>query len=122
MSSAALREALHDPAIYPDLTTEVAVCETHIIRDCHGDLRAEHIYRKEKPEKLQIIDCIEFNPEFRYIDVAAEVAFLAMDLDRLGVLEMAHRCVRGYVQATGDTGWYRLLDFYRCYRAYGRGK
>jgi aminoglycoside phosphotransferase family enzyme/predicted kinase len=92
------------------------------IRDCHGDLRAEHIYWEEKPGQLQIIDCIEFNPEFRYIDVASEVAFLAMDLDRLGAPEMAHRFVRDYVQATGDMGLYRLLDFYRCYRAYVRGK
>jgi aminoglycoside phosphotransferase family enzyme/predicted kinase len=92
------------------------------IRDCHGDLRADHIYWEGEAGQLQIIDCIEFNHEFRYIDVASEVAFLAMDLDRLGVPEMAHRFVRAYVKATGDMGLYRLLDFYRCYRAYVRGK
>ena len=90
------------------------------VRDCHGDLRAEHIY----PEagSLQIIDCIEFNPQFRYIDVASEVAFLAMDLERLGFAAHADDFARDYVEASGDVTLYRLLDFYRCYRAYVRGK
>lgn len=90
------------------------------IRDCHGDLRAEHIYIDNGT--LQIIDCIEFNPQFRYIDVVSEIAFLAMDLERLGFSAEAHAFVRGYVEASGDLTLYRLLDFYRCYRAYVRGK
>jgi aminoglycoside phosphotransferase family enzyme/predicted kinase len=90
------------------------------IRDCHGDLRAEHIYLEEGA--LQIIDCIEFNPQFRYIDEVSDMAFLAMDLDRLGFAAEAHVFVRAYVEASGDTTLYRVLDFYRCYRAYVRGK
>jgi uncharacterized protein len=91
------------------------------VRDCHGDLRVEHIYLEEDGA-LQIIDCIEFNERFRFIDVASEVAFLAMDLERLGVPSMAHCFVQAYVQHCGDVALYRLLDFYRCYRAYVRGK
>ena len=90
------------------------------IRDCHGDLRAEHIYLVDG--QLQIIDCIEFNDRFRYIDVASEIAFLAMDLERLGFPTYAQAFVRAYVEASGDVTLYRLLDFYRCYRAYVRGK
>jgi predicted kinase len=90
------------------------------IRDCHGDLRAEHIYIDQG--QFQIIDCIEFNHRFRYIDVASEVAFLAMDLDRLGMPDAARQFVQAYIRASGDVGLYRLLDFYRCYRAYVRGK
>jgi aminoglycoside phosphotransferase family enzyme/predicted kinase len=90
------------------------------IRDCHGDLRAEHIYRLD--DHLQIIDCIEFNDRFRYIDVASEVAFLVMDLERLGFPTYAQAFVRAYVEASGDVTLYRLLDFYCCYRAYVRGK
>ena len=90
------------------------------IRNCHGDLRAEHIYFEA--EQLQIIDCIEFNQRFRLIDVTSEVAFLAVDLERLGAAAMAHRFVRAYVQYSEDARLYRLLDFYRCYRAYVRGK
>jgi aminoglycoside phosphotransferase family enzyme/predicted kinase len=90
------------------------------IRDCHGDLRAEHIYLEDKA--IQIVDCIEFNTRFRYIDVASEIAFLAMDLERLGHPAEAHAFVRAYVEASGDVALYRLLDFYGCYRAYVRGK
>lgn len=90
------------------------------IRDCHGDLRAEHIYVEN--EGLQIIDCIEFNSQFRYIDVASEIAFLAMALERLGFAADADGFVRAYVEASQDITLYRLLDFYRCYRAYVRGK
>jgi predicted kinase len=90
------------------------------IRDCHGDLRAEHIY--VEPGQLQMIDCIEFNQRFRFIDVCSEVAFLAVDLERLGAQAFAHQFVRAYVQHSNDVAMYRLLDFYRCYRAYVRGK
>jgi uncharacterized protein len=90
------------------------------IRDCHGDLRAEHIYFE--PDQMQIIDCIEFNQRFRYIDVSSEVAFLAVDLERLGFPKTASSFVRAYVQDSNDVSLYRLLDFYRCYRAYVRGK
>ena len=90
------------------------------IRDCHGDVRAEHIYFE--PQQLQIIDCIEFNQRFRHIDVASEVAFLAVDLERLGASHLAQHFLRAYVQHSGDVSLYRLLDFYRCYRAYVRGK
>ncbi|HEV2462112.1 MAG TPA: phosphotransferase, partial [Ktedonobacterales bacterium] len=57
----------------------------HRIRDCHGDLRLQHIYAlgpaADPGEKLAIIDCIEFNDRFRYGDVASEVAFLTMELE-----------------------------------------
>jgi aminoglycoside phosphotransferase family enzyme/predicted kinase len=96
--------------------------ENGCIRDGHGDLRAEHVYYEWERGQLQIIDCIEFNQRFRYIDVASDIAFLAMDLERLGAPDMAHHFVRAYVQAAGDVPLYRLLDFYRCYRAYVRGK
>jgi uncharacterized protein len=90
------------------------------IRDCHGDLRAEHVYAE--PGHFQIIDCIEFNHRFRYIDVASEIAFLVMDLERLRVPNAARQFVQAYVEASRDVTLYRLLDFYCCYRAYVRGK
>jgi aminoglycoside phosphotransferase family enzyme len=84
------------------------------IRDCHGDLRAEHVYAE--PGQFQIIDCIEFNQRFRYIDVASEVAFLAMDLERLGAPDAVRQFVQAYVRASRDVDLYRLLDFYCGYR------
>ena len=67
-------------------------------------------------------DCLEFAARFRCADVAAEVAFLAMDLDHHGRADLAGAFVEAYVRASGDADLPRLLDFYACYRAYVRGK
>jgi aminoglycoside phosphotransferase family enzyme/predicted kinase len=89
------------------------------IRDGHGDLRAEHICLIDPPV---IFDCIEFNRRFRHGDVAADVAFLAMDLDERGFAELSRVFVRAYVESSGDPGVLDVLDFYRCYRAFVRAK
>ena len=89
------------------------------IRDCHGDLHAAHICFSNG---LCIYDCIEFNDRFRYIDVASEVAFLAMDLDFHRHYDLSRHFVDSYVRASGDEELLTLFDFYKCYRAYVRGK
>ncbi|NLZ17176.1 MAG: hypothetical protein GX087_05515 [Desulfobulbaceae bacterium] len=89
------------------------------IRDCHGDLYSANICLAEKP---YIYDCIEFNQRFRYCDVASDVAFLAMDLDYHGLESLSSRFIESFVAASGDTGLLDMLDFYKCYRAYVRGK
>ena len=89
------------------------------IRDCHGDLHLINVFVYDPPV---IFDCIEFNDRLRCGDVAADLAFLAMDLDFRGRPDLARRLVDGYVAASGDDGLRELLDFYRCYRAYVRGK
>jgi aminoglycoside phosphotransferase family enzyme len=89
------------------------------IRDCHGDLHAAHICFWKG---ICIYDCIEFNDRFRYGDVASEVAFLAMDLDHYGRADLSRHFVNAYISASGDRELETLLDFYRCYRAYVRGK
>src|SRR5262249_51999330 len=68
------------------------------IRACHGDLQAQHVCCIEP---IQIFDCIEFNHRFRYGDVAGEIAFLAMDLDRLGRPDLAVRFLNAYLEASG---------------------
>ena len=88
-------------------------------RDCHGDLQAQHICCTEL---IQIFDCIEFNHRFRYGDTASEIAFLAMDLDRLGRPDLAMRFLNAYLEESGDYEAVPLLDFYRAYRAVVRGK
>ncbi len=90
------------------------------IRDCHGDLRLEHISWGEK--EISIFDCIEFNERFRYTDVAADIAFLAMDLDYHGRADLSDHLIRTYVEISGDLELVQILDFYKCYRAYVRGK
>ncbi len=89
------------------------------IRDCHGDLHAAHVCLADG---ICIFDCIEFNDRFRYGDVASEVAFLAMDLDRFRHPELSKSFVDAYVRISGDKDLLQLLNFYKCYRAYVRGK
>ncbi|MFP3984250.1 MAG: hypothetical protein ACLFV2_11255 [Desulfurivibrionaceae bacterium] len=89
------------------------------IRDCHGDLYSANICIDEK---VHIFDCIEFNENFRIIDVASDVAFLAMDLDYHGLSEFSDYFIDSFVQASGDFSLREVLDFYKCYRAAVRGK
>jgi aminoglycoside phosphotransferase family enzyme len=89
------------------------------IRDCHGDLRLEHIFWEDE---ISIFDCIEFNERFRYTDVAADIAFLAMDLDYHGRQDLSAHLIQAFVEESGDHGLVEVLDFYKCYRAYVRGK
>ncbi len=91
------------------------------IRDGHGDLRLEHVYF-EGSGPPTIIDCLEFDDRFRYADVCSDIAFLSMDLRRLGRADLAERFVAAYAGASGDYELYELLDFYEGYRAYVRGK
>lgn len=89
------------------------------IRDCHGDLHAAHVcFTKD----ICIYDCIEFNDRFRYSDVCSEIAFLAMDLDRYHQNHLSKCFVDRYIERNGDTEIRMLLNFYKCYRAYVRGK
>ena len=45
-----------------------------------------------------------------------------MDLDHYGRADLSSRFVHGYVQLTSDNVLLTLLPFYKCYRAYVRGK
>ncbi|MEZ4573018.1 MAG: AAA family ATPase [Thermomicrobiales bacterium] len=87
-------------------------------RDGHGDIRAEHVYVQDE---VRIIDRIEFNDRIRYGDVAADVGFLAMDLDASNRPDLSDRLIETY-QDRSDLDVDSVLDFYRCYRAYVRGK
>lgn len=89
------------------------------IRDCHGDLQAQHVCCTDP---IQVFDCIEFNHRFRYGDTAGEIAFLAMDLDASGRSDLALDFINAYLDSSGDFGAVPLLDFYRAYRAWIRGK
>jgi len=69
-----------------------------------------------------VIDCVEFSERLRYGDVASEIAFLAMDLDRLGAPALADALVEDYAEITGDEELAVFVPFYKCYRASVRGK
>jgi hypothetical protein len=89
------------------------------IRDCHGDLHTAHVCFTDD---ICIYDCIEFSDRFRYCDVASEIAFLAMDLDRHQQAGLSRHLVNTYVGLSHDEELLKLLDYYKCYRAYVRGK
>ena len=89
------------------------------IRECHGDIHSGNIF---VADRIYIFDAIEFNERFRYCDVASEVAFLAMDLDFKGRSDLSSFFVERYVKYSGDRELEELLPFYKCYRAYVRGK
>lgn len=91
----------------------------HKIKDCHGDLHLEHICIADE---ITIFDCIEFNERFRFSDVAAEVAFLTMDLDFNNYPRQAEAFVKSYLRYSDDSDIAILLNFYRSYYAYVRGK
>jgi aminoglycoside phosphotransferase family enzyme/predicted kinase len=89
------------------------------IRESHGDLHLRNVFLEDPPI---IFDCIEFNERLRCGDVAVDLAFMAMDLDFNDRSDLAQHFVDRYVEASGDSELVRLLDFYKCYRAYVRGK
>ncbi len=90
------------------------------ILDCHGDLHSGNIVITD--HTIQIFDCIEFNERFRYIDVASDIGFLAMDLDYQNYPYLSSHLIQEYVDRSGDQGIYDVLNFYKSYRAYVRGK
>jgi hypothetical protein len=91
------------------------------IRECHGDLYSGNICLADTM-KIYIFDCIEFNSTLRFIDIAADVAFLAMDLDFHNLPALSNFFISRFIEKFGDEGLVKVLDFYKCYRAYVRGK
>ena len=89
------------------------------IRYCHGDLYSANICLADR---IYIFDCIEFNERFRFCDVASDIAFLAMDLDFHGLTNISDRFVRRFMKKSEDDTLGKMLNFYKCYRAYVRGK
>jgi len=94
--------------------------ESGRIVEGHGDLHLEHIHIT--PEKVQIYDCIEFNERFRYGDLAVDLAYLAMDLDFNNCWQLERYFMEQMAKRLNDEGLLQIIDFYKCYRAYVKGK
>lgn len=90
------------------------------VRECHGDLHLGNITLIDGQPVM--FDCIEFNPELRWIDVINEMAFLVLDLIHYGLEKQAYRLFNRYLQLTGDYGGIGVLRFYLIYRAMVRAK
>jgi hypothetical protein len=91
-------------------------------RDCHGDLHSRNIFLLPSPQPF---DCIEFNDDYRQIDVLNEVAFLCMDLDAFGRKDLSELFIEYYNQffpSMKSLKEQHLFVFYKAYRANIRAK
>lgn len=85
----------------------------------HGDLRPEHVCLAREPV---IIDCLEFNREFRLLDAVEDLAFLALECERLGDAELGRQILSLYARISGDKPDPGLVSFYTSRRACLRAK
>lgn len=90
------------------------------VRECHGDLHSRNVARFER--ELIAFDCLEFEPAFRWIDVAEEIAFLYMDVLSQQHLAHATAFMNGWLAESGDFGACRLVRLYGAHRAVVRAK
>jgi aminoglycoside phosphotransferase family enzyme len=89
------------------------------VKYCHGDIHSGNIFIADQ---IYIFDAIEFNDRIRYSDVAADIGFLAMDLEFKNRPELAEFLIDRYIEYSKDNKVKELISFYKCYRAYVRGK
>ena len=84
------------------------------IRECHGDLHLSNLVTLG--ERIMLFDCIEFNPELRWIDTASDIAFLAMDLMAHQRADLAYAFLSAWLEENGDYDSLEVLRFYLVYR------
>ncbi|WP_372592285.1 hypothetical protein [Guyparkeria sp.] len=129
----ALSEPLHEPddgqlgrigkALLGLLSSEperfdARVSGGHVVEG-HGDLRPEHVCLEDPPV---IFDCLEFDRRLRTLDAADDLAFLAMECDRLDAPEVGDTLYRVYEEHCGDRPEGRLIAFYKSRQACLRAK
>jgi aminoglycoside phosphotransferase family enzyme/predicted kinase len=90
------------------------------VRECHGDLHLGNLAWVN--EALLVFDCLEFNPELRWIDIQSEAAFCFMDLLQHGHADWAWLFLNIWLEHTGDHGGLPLIRYYAVYRALVRVK
>ncbi len=95
-------------------------CRDGFIRECHGDAHLGNVTLFRG--RTTLFDAIEFNQEFRWIDVINDLAFTLMDLCHRGAPAMSWQVLDRYLTLSGDFQGVRLLTFYQVYRALVRAK
>jgi aminoglycoside phosphotransferase family enzyme/predicted kinase len=88
--------------------------------DGHGDLLADDIFCLD--DGPRVLDCIEFDDSLRLGDELADVAFLAMDLERLGRADLSRYILVAYGEHRGDVWPSSLAHHHIAYRAQVRAK
>ena len=90
------------------------------VRLCHGDLHLRNIVLLDGRPTL--FDGIEFDLSFAAIDIAYDLAFLLMDLERRGLRGAANAVLNRWLDATGDIDGLALLPLFLSARAAVRAK
>ena len=90
------------------------------IRECHGDLHLSNLALID--DTVTAFDCLEFNPNLRWIDTISDVAFLFMDCHQRGRVDLAYTFVDGYLDGSGDYQGAELLGYFAAYRSMVRAK
>ncbi len=90
------------------------------IVDGHGDLICDDIFCLD--DGPRVLDCLEFDDRLRYIDGLDDIAFLAMDMEKLGAAGPAALLLRRYADFAGDPAPPPLRHHYVAYRAFVRAK
>jgi aminoglycoside phosphotransferase family enzyme/predicted kinase len=90
------------------------------VRECHGDMHLGNMVLLSGT--VTIFDCIEFNADLRWIDVASEIAFCTMDLEDRGRVDLARRFLNAYLEWSGDYASLTVFRLYVVYRALVRAK
>ena len=98
----------------------VSRIENNWIRECHGDLHLRNICLWQN--KILLFDCIEFNEQFRFVDVMYDAAFVMMDLEARQRSDLGNAFLNTYVEQTGDWEGLQVLPLYLCRQAYVRAK
>ncbi|UTT49319.1 MULTISPECIES: AAA family ATPase [Rhodococcus] len=118
-SSARIRESVHRYLAGRTALFDERIAAGRAV-DGHGDLLADDIFCLD--DGPRIIDCLEFDDELRYGDAVLDLAFLAMDLERLGAEAAARRLLEQYAEVSGDRPPPSLVHHYIAYRALVRAK
>lgn len=90
------------------------------VRECHGDLHLGNIVLTNG--RVMLFDCIEFNEDFRWIDVASDIAFVYVDLLNYRQPGLAGWFLNEWLSRSGDYDAMPVLRFYAAYRALVRAK
>lgn len=90
------------------------------IRECHGDLHLANLF--ERDGRIYPYDCLEFNPDLRWIDQVSDIAFLVMDLMAQHRTDLAYTFLNTWLEESGDYAGLAVLRFYLVYRCMVRLK
>lgn len=93
-------------------------CAAGRVIDGHGDLIADDVFCLDDGPRA--LDCLEFDDTLRFVDGLDDAAFLAMDLERLGRPDLAHRFFTDYAEFAADPAPSSLRHHFVAYRAWVR--